>query len=86
VKHPLRVGGYSVQYDDDLNPIVTMWPRNPGEPRQVLSTEEGKRFLKRERNFLRVMQILFLPAAAVYAVIMGIHQATGWVLEKIWNS
>lgn len=74
--------GYGVTYNDAGEPRVAFWDTEKHQEGEVLTGEEAKRFIARGNRATSVLQILFLPLSAVFYLIVGINNATEWLLRK----
>lgn len=74
-------GGYTVTRDEDLNPTVEFFPS-----KETITGDEAKKFLARKNILLRVLTVAFFPLTIVFGIVVGVHNATGWVIDKVFNS
>lgn len=77
-----RSNGHTVTYDRETDSQkVTFFPS--GE--QITGTD-AKKFLRKRDFKVRVLTVAFFPLTIAFAVLVGIHHATGWVIDKVFNS
>lgn len=73
-------GGYTVTYAEDLTPTVKFFPSG-----ETITGKEAQRHINKVRGITGVLGIVFLPLSLLFAVVVGIHNATGWVIDKVFN-